>query len=110
MRRTPMATHYLPFEKPIADLEAKLEELSKVSEAEAPGAFNQEISALRRRVADRRNQIYTHLDPWQRAQIARHPERPHFVDYVRGLITDFTELRGDRKFADDQAMIGGLGR
>lgn len=105
-----MATHYLPFEKPIADLETKLEELSKLSEAQGPGAFDREIAALRRRVEDRRAHTYAHLDPWQKAQIARHPERPHFIDYVRLLIDDFTELRGDRKFADDQAMMGGLGR
>ena len=105
-----MATHYLEFERPIADLDAKLEELSKLSETEAPGAFDNEIAALRRRVAERRAQTYAHLDPWQKAQIARHPERPHLVDYIAGLIEDFVELRGDRKFADDQALIGGLGR
>jgi acetyl-CoA carboxylase carboxyl transferase subunit alpha len=105
-----MATHYLDFERPIADLDAKLEELSKLSETQGPGAFDNEIAALRRRVAERRAQTYAHLDPWQKAQIARHPERPHLVDYVAGLIEDFVELRGDRKFADDQALIGGIGR
>ena len=94
-----MATHYLEFERPIADLDAKIEELSKLSETQAPGAFDAEIAALRRRVAERRAQTYAHLDPWQKAQIARHPERPHLVDYIAGLIEDFVELRGDRKFA-----------
>lgn len=105
-----MATHYLEFERPIADLETKLEELSKLSESQAPDAFDGEIAALRRRIAERRAQTYAHLDPWQKAQIARHPERPHMVDYVAGLIEDFVQLRGDRKFADDQALIGGMGR
>ena len=57
-----------------------------------------------------RVEAYSHLDAWQKTQIARHPERPHFVDYVAGLIEEFVELRGDRKFADDQAILGGLGR
>ena len=105
-----MATHYLEFERPIADLETKLEELSKLSETQAPGAFDAEIAALRRRVAERRTQTYAHLDAWQKAQIARHPERPHLVDYIDALIEDFVELRGDRRFADDQAIVGGLGR
>ncbi len=105
-----MATHYLEFERPIADLETKLEELSKLSESEAPGAFDTELAALRRRVAERRAQTYAHLDPWQKAQIARHPARPHLVDYVAALIDDFVELKGDRTFADDQAIVGGLGR
>ncbi len=105
-----MATHYLDFERGVADLETKLEELSKLSESQGPGAFDTEIAALRRRVAERRAQTYAHLDPWQKAQIARHPERPHLVDYIEGLIEDFVELRGDRRFADDQALIGGIGR
>ena len=57
-----------------------------------------------------RREAYARLDPWQKTQVARHPERPHFMDYVRGLITEFVELRGDRKFGDDQAIVGGLGR
>jgi acetyl-CoA carboxylase carboxyl transferase subunit alpha len=105
-----MAAHYLEFERPIAELEAKIDELSKLSEAEGPGAFEAEITALRARMVERRNETYAHLDAWQKTQIARHPERPHFVDYVAGLIEEFVELRGDRKFADDQAIIGGLGR
>jgi acetyl-CoA carboxylase carboxyl transferase subunit alpha len=105
-----MAAHYLEFERPIAELEAKIEELSKLSEADGPGAFEAEIAALRARMVERRGETYAHLDAWQKTQIARHPERPHFVDYVAGLIEEFVELRGDRKFADDQAIIGGLGR
>jgi acetyl-CoA carboxylase carboxyl transferase subunit alpha len=105
-----MAAHYLEFERPIGELEAKIEELSKLSETAGPGAFDAEIDALRRRVADLRRETYANLDAWQKTQIARHPQRPHFVDYVSGLIEEFVELRGDRKFADDQAIMGGLGR
>jgi acetyl-CoA carboxylase carboxyl transferase subunit alpha len=105
-----MAAHYLEFERPIGELEAKIEELSKLSETAGAGAFDTEIEALRRRVADLRRETYANLDAWQKTQIARHPQRPHFVDYVGGLIEEFVELRGDRKFADDQAIMGGLGR
>ena len=105
-----MAAHYLEFERPIAELEAKIEELSKLSDTAGPGAFDAEIDALRKRVGDMRRETYAHLDAWQKTQIARHPQRPHFVDYVGGLIEEFVELRGDRKFADDQAIMGGLGR
>jgi len=104
-----MATHYLEFERPIADLEAKIEELSKLSETAGPGAFDAEIEALRARLQEKRRDAYANLDAWQKTQVARHPERPHFVDYVAGLIDEFVELRGDRKFADDQAIMGGLG-
>lgn len=102
------ARHYLDFEKPIADLEAKIEELSALSETTGP--FEAEISALRDRARELRLEAYANLDPWRKTQVARHPQRPHFVDYVAGLITEFVELRGDRKYGDDQAVLGGLGR
>jgi acetyl-CoA carboxylase carboxyl transferase subunit alpha len=105
-----MAAHYLEFERPIGELESKIEELSKLSETAGPGAFDAEVDAMRQRVVEMRRQTYAHLDAWQKTQIARHPQRPHFVDYVAGLIEEFVELRGDRKFADDQAVVGGLGR
>lgn len=105
-----MAAHYLEFERPIADLEAKIEELSKLSETAKPGAFDDEIEALRTRAQDMRREAYANLDAWQKTQVARHPDRPHFIDYVAALIDEFQELRGDRKFADDQAIMGGLGR
>ena len=105
-----MAAHYLEFERPIAELEAKIEELDKLSETAGPGAFEAEITALRTRAQDMRREAYANLDAWQKTQVARHPERPHFVDYCEALIDDFVELRGDRKFADDQAIMGGLGR
>jgi acetyl-CoA carboxylase carboxyl transferase subunit alpha len=105
-----MPAHYLEFERPIADLEAKIEELSKLSAKANPGAFEEEIDALRNRVDDLRREAYANLDAWQKTQVARHPDRPHFVDYAAALIEEFQELRGDRKFADDPAILGGIGR
>jgi acetyl-CoA carboxylase carboxyl transferase subunit alpha len=105
-----MAVHYLEFERPIAELEAKIEELSKLSESASGGAFDAEIEALRTRAQEMRREAYAKLDAWQKTQVARHPARPHFIDYCQALIEEFVELRGDRKFADDQAIMGGLGR
>jgi len=105
-----MATHYLDFERPVGDLEAKIEELSKLSDQAGAGAFDTEIDALRARVETMRRDAYAKLDPWQKTQVARHPERPHMMNYVAGLIDDFQEMRGDRRFGDDQAVVGGLGR
>jgi acetyl-CoA carboxylase carboxyl transferase subunit alpha len=105
-----MAAHYLEFERPIAELEAKIEELQRLSETAEGGGMDTEIEALRARAAELRVKAYAKLDPWQKTQVARHPQRPHFVDYAAGLIDEFVELRGDRKYADDQALIGGLGR
>jgi acetyl-CoA carboxylase carboxyl transferase subunit alpha len=105
-----MATHYLEFERPIAELETKIEELSKLSDTAGVGDFDGEMAALRARVDVLRRESYARLDPWQKTQVARHPQRPHFIDYAAALIEEFVELRGDRCFADDQAIIGGLGR
>lgn len=105
-----MAAHYLEFERPIADLEAKIEELSKLSQTAQPGAFDGEIAALRARAQTMRQEAYSNLDAWQKTQVARHPDRPHFIDYCAGLIEEFQELRGDRRFGDDQAILGGIGR
>ena len=102
--------HYLDFEKPIADLEAKIEELDKLSDTAGPGAFDDQIAEMRSRLEELRREAYEGVDAWQKTQIARHPDRPHFLDYVGQLIEEFVELRGDRKFADDQAIVGGLGR
>ena len=103
-----MATHYLEFEQPIADLEAKIEELNLLSSTS--GSFETEIGGLRQKAEQLRRKTYSGLDPWMKTQVARHPQRPHFVDYIEGLFTDFVELRGDRQFGDDQAIIGGLAR
>jgi len=112
-----MATprHYLDFERPIAELETKIDELSKLSAAAEPqadgaGAFDAEITALRKRVEQVRADTYAGLDAWRKTQVARHPDRPHFVDYVEALIEDWEELKGDRAFGDDQAVMGGVGR
>ncbi|HEX5379219.1 MAG TPA: acetyl-CoA carboxylase carboxyltransferase subunit alpha, partial [Phenylobacterium sp.] len=105
-----MAAHYLEFERPIADLEAKIEELSKLAETTGGGGIDDEVQALRTRARKMRKEAYSNLDAWQKTQVSRHPDRPHFVDYAAGLIEEFVELRGDRKFADDQAVMGGLGR
>jgi acetyl-CoA carboxylase carboxyl transferase subunit alpha len=101
--------HYLEFERPIADLEAKIEELSALSQSGGAN-LDDELDALRQRTEVLRRETYSRLDPWQKTLVARHPERPHLVDYISGLIEDFVELRGDRKFGDDQAIVGGLGR
>ncbi len=101
--------HFLDFEKPIAELEGKIEELRRMSE---PDGLNitDEIARLTS-VADRQlRTTYARLTPWQKTQVARHPERPKASDYVSGLITAFTPLAGDRAFADDAAVIGGIGR
>ena len=101
--------HFLDFEKPIAELEGKIEELRRLSE---PVGVNitEEIARLTS-IADRQlRATYAKLTPWQKAQVARHPDRPKASDYIAGLIDGFTPLAGDRAFADDAAVVGGLGR
>ena len=101
--------HFLDFEKPIAELEGKIEELRRMSE---PGGINiaDEVSRLTS-VADKQlRATYARLTPWQKTQVARHPDRPKAQDYIDGLITEFTPLAGDRAFADDAAVLGGMGR
>jgi acetyl-CoA carboxylase carboxyl transferase subunit alpha len=102
--------HYLDFERPIADLEHKIEELSRHAANAGPEAFGSEIQSLRSRVERLRRDAYARLDPWQKTQVARHPDRPHFLDYLGALVEEFVELKGDRHFGEDQAIIGGLGR
>ncbi|KPP81253.1 MAG: acetyl-CoA carboxylase complex carboxyl transferase alpha subunit AccA [Oceanicaulis sp. HLUCCA04] len=103
---------YLDFERPIAELDAKIEELQSVSERNGEDAPNvaDEVAKLRQKSADQLKQLYAKLDPWRKTMVARHPERPHLRDYLAGLITDFEELSGDRRFAEDHAIVGGLGR
>ena len=102
--------HYLEFEKPIAEMEAKLGELEALADSAGQDGMDGNIASLKGQVEDLRRQAYAHLSAWQTAEVARHPDRPHFVDYLDALIDDFVELKGDRKFGDDQAIIGGLGR
>ncbi len=101
--------NYLDFEKPIAELEGKIQELRHLSGA---GEVNiaDEVSKLQTKVDRLLTSAYAKLTPWQKAQVARHSNRPHTVDYLASLIEDFTPLAGDRAFAEDQAIIGGLGR
>lgn len=103
-----MAT-YLDFEKPIAELEARVAELRDTA---AAGELNidAEVEKLEAKAEKLLRETYGKLTPWQKTQVARHPERPHFKDYVAALIEDFVPLAGDRAFADDQAIIGGLGK
>jgi acetyl-CoA carboxylase carboxyl transferase subunit alpha len=103
-----MAT-YLDFEKPIAELQTRIDELRQTA---AGGAvdIDAEIGPLQAKAERLLQDTYAKLTPWQKTQVARHPERPHFKHYVAGLIDDFMPLGGDRAFADDQAIIGGLGR
>ena len=107
---TVVPRHYLEFERPIAELEAKLGELETLAETAGQGGMDDNIASLKDQVEALRRDAYANLSPWQKAEVARHPERPHFVDYLDGLIDEFVELKGDRKFGDDQAIIGGLGR
>jgi acetyl-CoA carboxylase carboxyl transferase subunit alpha len=101
---------YLDFEKPVAELEAKLEELRALQTEENAVTIGEEISRLEAKAAEALNELYAQLTPWQKTQVARHPERPHCLDYVAALITDFVPLAGDRKFGDDEAIVGGFGR
>ncbi len=100
---------FLDFEKPIAELEGKIEELRHLSDG---GGLNitEEVTKLQDKVERLLKQTYARLEPWQKVQVARHPDRPHFSDYVEHLIDGFMPLSGDRNFADDHAIIGGLGR
>ena len=104
-----MKTTFLDFEQPIAELEAKIEELRFVQDDSAVD-ISEEISRLAGKSQQLTKDIYANLTPWQVAQIARHPQRPYTLDYVREIFTDFHELHGDRTFADDLSIVGGLVR
>ncbi len=102
---------YLDFEKPIAELESKIEELSALGEGDnAPVSIKEDIARLREKAQAALEETYGNLDPWQKTQVARHPQRPHSCDYIRELIVNFTPLGGDRYFGEDLAIIGGLGQ
>ncbi|CAG9172742.1 acetyl-CoA carboxylase carboxyltransferase subunit alpha [Cupriavidus respiraculi] len=104
-----MKTTFLDFEQPIAELEAKIEELRFVQDDSAVD-ISEEISRLAGKSQQLTKDIYANLTPWQVAQIARHPQRPYTLDYVREIFTDFHELHGDRAFADDLSIVGGMAR
>ncbi len=101
--------HYLDFEKPILDLQRKLEELKQHPETRSLGlSFEEEIGHIEAKIEETRRHVFTNLTAWQRVQLARHPRRPFAMDYARTTFTDFSELHGDRLFSDDRALIAGL--
>ena len=104
-----MIRHFLDFERPIAELEGKIEELRHLS---TTGELNiaDEVGRLENSANRLLRQTYSRLTPWQKVQVARHPERPHCLDYIGGLIAEFVPLAGDRAFAEDPAIVGGIGR
>ena len=101
---------YLDFEKPVADLQGKVQELRSLGEEGDAVAVNEEVARLELKASQALADIYAKLTPWQKTQVARHPDRPHFLDYTRQLIDDFTPLAGDRKFGEDAAIVAGFGR
>lgn len=102
--------NYLDFEKPVQDLEGKILELKKLAESGEAVDVADEITRLEKRARDALREAYKALTPWQKVQVARHPDRPHCLDYIKGLFTDFTPLAGDRGFGEDQAIVGGFAR
>ncbi len=103
-------THYLEFEKPLAEIEGKAEELRAMARANEEMDIEKEAEALDRKAASMLRDLYKDLTPWRKCQVARHPERPHASDYIEALFQEYTPLAGDRNFADDHAVMGGLAR
>ncbi|CAM8667582.1 AccA Acetyl-CoA carboxylase alpha subunit [Paracoccaceae bacterium] len=102
--------NYLDFEKPLAEIEGKAEELRALARANPAMDVSKEAEALDRKSDSLLKDLYKSLTPWQKCQVARHPDRPHTKDYIEGLFTEFTPLAGDRSFADDHAVMGGIAR
>ncbi|MCG6902267.1 MAG: acetyl-CoA carboxylase carboxyltransferase subunit alpha [Rhodobacter sp.] len=103
-------THYLEFEKPLAEIEGKAEELRAMARANPEMDVEKEAAALDSKAATLLGDLYKTLDPWRKCQVARHPDRPHCKDYIEALFSEYTPLAGDRNFADDHAVMGGLAR
>ncbi len=103
-------TNYLDFEKTLSEIEGKAEELRALARANEEMDVEKEAKALDKKAADLLREIYTDLSPWRKCQVARHPDRPHCKDYIAALFTEYTPLAGDRNFADDHAVMGGLAR
>lgn len=103
--------HHLEFEKPIVELQRKLEELRRHPDAHSLGiSFEEETALIEKKLAETQREIFSNLSPWQRVQLARHPRRPYTLDYLKSTFTEFEELHGDRLFSDDRAMVGGFAR
>ncbi len=102
--------NYLDFEKPLAEIEGKAEELRAMARANEETDVEDEAAALDQKASDMLVDLYAELTPWRKCQVARHPERPHCADYLSSIFTDYTPLAGDRGFADDHAVMGGLAR
>lgn len=102
-------TYYLDFEKPIQELETKIEELKKLSDG-SDIDLTQEIKRINKKLKDLKTEIFSNLTAWQKTQLARHPERPYTLDYISMILDDFIELHGDRRFGDDPAVIAGIGK
>ena len=103
-------TQYLEFEKPLAEIEGKAEELRALARANEEMDVEDEAKALDGKAADLLEELYKTLTPWRKCQVARHPDRPHCKDYIEAMFTEYTPLAGDRNFADDHAVMGGLAR
>ena len=101
---------YLEFEKPVADLAGKIQELRALGDDGSAVGINDEIAKLETKADQALADVYAKLNPWERTQVARHPDRPHFTHYVENMIDDFVPLAGDRKFSEDEAIIAGFGR
>ncbi len=101
---------YLEFEKPIAELEGKVQELKLLAQEDPTAGISDDVAKLETKAAQLLTNMYADLDTWQKTQVARHPNRPHFLDYANALIEDFSPLAGDRCFGEDEAIVGGLGR
>ncbi len=101
---------YLDFEAPVAELEGKIAELRALAASDSTVSIAEEVKALEKKAAKILADLYGSLTPWQKVQVARHQERPHAIDYINGLLTEYTPMAGDRKFAEDAAIVGGLGR
>ncbi len=101
---------YLEFEKPVADLDGQIKELRSVAKEDDTVDLAEDISRLEKKSEDLLKGLYSKLTPWQKTQVARHPDRPHFIDYQKAMIDDFTPLAGDRYFGEDHAVFAGLGR
>ncbi len=104
-----MIKYYLEFEKPIEDLELKIEELKRLSDGKDIN-LSGEVKKLEKKVKEMRTEIFSNLTPWQETLLARHPDRPYTLDYIALIAEDFVELHGDRRYADDKSIVGGIGK